>query len=141
MTDKIPPALRTAIEGKGHTIKSFSLLLDYGENWIYQLFEGNSALTRYERLADFTGLSLDELVEIITAAQVSAWFAQMKKDGIFTSTYDLAKKISVSKGFLNSLAEDSGKLNGIYPYVLLAEKAGIELEKLRRHPPSAKLSA
>jgi len=137
----IPPDLLTAIKNAGYSPKSFSKHLGYSESWLYNLFQGKSRLSSYERIADFGGITLDVLIEKIHSRKIAAWFQELINDGKGTSLFDLARKMEISDGLIRTLSQDSGKLDSIHSYVMLSEITGVKLDNLRPSKSSTRLKS
>lgn len=136
--DYVPQIVRAAAAKVG-TIPEFSRSLKHSGNWIYDLFKGEQPrLQPYAKLADYLGVTLHELTEIIEEKRVATYIEEAKRG---ESTAWLARKAGVSATFLKGLHKNSGELNGLNSYVELARACGCKVDDLRTGSPIQRLSA
>ena len=133
VSDRIPDfVVNFAVKASG-SVSAFGEDCGHADNWVIGMFQdGQPNLSKYARIADAAGKSIEHLVDRIESRTMSGFIDDLihSIDSI-DSKAGLARYCAVSKPFINMLYKDDGKLHGLSSYVELARRVGEPVDRLR----------
>jgi hypothetical protein len=146
MCREIPPALKNWATARGLSMREIAMRIDKSEGWINGMFKGDQERMRpYCLLADYSGLTVDDIVIKIRKREMSKFIESLKvelskRTGAEINGLELARTSGVSDGLLRKLAKDNGDLGGLKSYVILAEFTGLKIHQFRKDGPLSRIA-
>ena len=130
----MPLELVSEAEYLGMAMNQYAEYKGLNPHRFYSMFGGTHAQMRsYCRLSDVSGLSLDEIAEMMLMKQTPRLIQMAMQASGSANLHQLAVKCGVSDTWLNRLLiENNGELRGLHTYYEAATALGWTLEKMRK---------
>lgn len=134
LPDYIPGEIRDQIASGG-----YAGVIEYGEHIglkrgarLLDVFGGtNPKLRPYKMLADYAGITLDEIVSLMLSGRIGPFITELaEKENLSISK--LSKRIGVSDDFLGKRIRGGVYTNGLSNYIEVAQALGWSLDKLAK---------